>query len=214
MKKTLAVICMAVLCCTSSMAQFNWGVRGGLNLVDNDITEVSKESALEKDSYTGFFFGPMAEFQIPVVGLGVDASLLYQQKGLELSDKETMKQQQIAVPVYLKYSFGLGDLAAIFAQAGAQLNYNLGDLTEVIEDKEQEQAKEFILNQNTWTFNVGAGIKLFNHFQAAVNYNMPLSKEGSYELKTLAEGKTEDALKLADSKFKQSTLQFSVTYTF
>ena len=156
----------------------------------------------------------MAEFQIPVIGLGIDASLLYQQKGLELSDKETMKQQQIAVPVYLKYSFGLGNALAVFAQTGVQLNYNLGDLTEVVEDKDQEQVKEFVLNQNTWTFNVGAGVKFFSHFQAAVNYNMPLSKEGSYELKTLGSGKTEDALKLADSKFKQSTLQFSVTYTF
>ncbi len=214
MKKTLAVICVAALCCTSSIAQLNWGVRGGLNLVNNDITEVSKENVLEKDSYTGFFFGPMAEFQIPVIGLGIDASLLYQQKGLELSDKETMKQQQIAVPVYLKYSFGLGNALAVFAQTGVQLNYNLGDLTEVVEDKDQEQVKEFVLNQNTWTFNVGAGVKFFSHFQAAVNYNMPLSKEGSYELKTLGSGKTEDALKLADSKFKQSTLQFSVTYTF
>lgn len=214
MKKTLSVICMAALCCTSAMAQFNWGVRGGLNLVNNDITLVDEENVLEKDNYTGFFFGPMAEFQIPVVGLGIDASLLYQQKGLELTDKETMKQQQIAVPVYLKYSFGLGDLAAIFAQAGVQLNYNIGDLSKVIEDKDADEASEFILNKNTWTFNVGAGVKLMNHLQAAVNYNMPLSKEGSVERKGLEGGSLEDARLLAKDKFDQSTLQFSVTYTF
>lgn len=210
MKKTLAVICMAALCCTSAMAQFNWGVRGGLNLVNNDITAVNKENIQTKDSYTGFFFGPMAEFQIPIIGLGVDASLLYQQKGMELSDKSTFKQQQIAVPVYLKYSVGLGNILAVFGQAGPQLNYNLGDLTKVVEDKDKNQAK-YVLNQNTWTFNVGAGVKLINHLQAAVNYNIPMTKEGACEY---FEADQQTQISIGKEKMKQSTLQFSVTYTF
>ena len=82
MKKALIVCSLALLSFIPASAQFSWGIRGGLNLVNNDITAVTKESAQSKDSYTGFFFGPMAELQIPIIGIGVDASALYSQKGV------------------------------------------------------------------------------------------------------------------------------------
>ncbi|MCQ2082983.1 MAG: PorT family protein [Bacteroidaceae bacterium] len=217
MKKTLAVICMAALCCTSAMAQFNWGIRGGVNMVDNDITAINAENAQSKDSYTGFFFGPMAEIQVPILGIGLDASLLYQQKGMELSDKETMKQQQIAVPLYLKYSLGLGNLASVFVQGGAQLNYNIGDLSSQIEEQkagsEEIEFREYVLKKNTFSVNVGAGVKVMGHLQAAVNYNIPTTKEGTYEYFTKEDSQA-NKIKEGASKMKQSTLQFSLTYTF
>ena len=56
MKKALVVCSLALLSFIPASAQFSWGLRGGLNLVNNDISAISKESALDKDSYTGFFF--------------------------------------------------------------------------------------------------------------------------------------------------------------
>ena len=61
--------------------------------------------------------------------------------------------------------------------------------------------------------NVGAGVKLFSHLQAAVNYNIPLSEEGTYNLFS-KEVSAEDKIEKANGALKASTLQFVVTWTF
>ena len=76
MKKALVICSLALLSFIPASAQFSWGIRGGLNLVNNDITSVNKQSALDKDNYTGFFIGPMAELQIPIIGIGIDVAAL------------------------------------------------------------------------------------------------------------------------------------------
>jgi hypothetical protein len=218
MKKALVICSLALLSFIPASAQFSWGIRGGLNLVNNDITSVNKQSALDKDNYTGFFIGPMAELQIPIIGIGIDAALLYSQKGLELQEGN-MKNQSLSVPVYLKYTFGLGNLLGIFGQVGPQFDYKLGDLNKTIEVSNDsgngKDVQEFILNQYTWSINIGAGVKLLNHIQAAVNYNIPLSKEGTYNLyEDATEGNYKDAVVAGSEAFKASTLQFIFTLTF
>lgn len=212
MKKLLVVCGLALLSVMPASAQFSWGIRGGLNLVNNDITSVNEESAMSKDSYTGYFFGPMAELQIPIIGIGIDASLLYSQKGLQLPDESTMKNQSIAIPVSLKYTFGLGNFLAVFAQAGPQFDYKIGDLKTNIKGSTATELKEFALNKSTWSINVGAGVKLINHIQAAVNYNIPVTKEGTYEILDGADPTTLASQGIED--IKSSTLQFIVTWTF
>lgn len=215
MKKALVICSLALLSFIPASAQFCWGLRGGLNLVNNDITAINKEAALDKDSYTGFFFGPMAEFQIPIIGLGIDASLLYSQKGLELVEGEEMKNQSLSVPVNLKYTFGLGNLLGVFGQIGPQFDYKLGDLTKTIQAKNSDDLQEFVLDEYSWSVNVGAGVKLINHIQAAVNYNIPLSQEGTYNLyEDVNEGNYLNAAKAGSKAFKASTLQFILTWTF
>ena len=219
MKKALVVCSLALLSFIPASAQFSWGLRGGLNLVNNDITSVSKETALDKDSYTGFFFGPMAELQIPIIGIGVDGSLLYSQKGMSLPDTTVVKNQSISIPVSLKYSFGLGNFAAVFVAAGPQFDYKIGDLSTMIQtykaDGSFDEAKEYVMNQYSWSVNIGAGVKLINHLQAAVNYNIPLSQEGTFNLyDDVQNGNYIKAAGQADKAFKASTLQFMVTWTF
>jgi len=210
MKKALLVCSLALLSFIPAAAQFSWGIRGGLNLVNNDITEVNEKSAMDKDSYTGFFIGPMAELQIPIIGIGIDASLLYSQKGLEVSDEETMKNQSLAIPVSLKYSLGLGNFAAVYVAAGPQLDFKIGDLDRKYKDG--NDVKEFALEKSTWSINVGAGVKLINHIQAGVNYNIPVSKEGAYKF---TENPTiGSAVDHKPVDIKASTLQFQLTWTF
>lgn len=219
MKKALVVCSLVLLSFIPASAQFCWGIRGGVNLVNNDITAVNEKSALDKNSYTGFFVGPMAEVQIPIIGLGLDASLLYSQKGMDLAEGEDMMNQALSVPVYLKYTFGLGNALGIFAQAGPQFDYKLGDLSKSIEVSKNngsgKDVKEFILNEYSWSINLGAGVKLINHIQAAINYNIPLSQEGTYNLYEDAnEGNYLNIAKTGSEAFKASTLQFILTWTF
>ena len=81
-------------------AQIHFGVKGGLNLSKASLSNVGDN--FKKDNFTGFFIGPMAEFTIPIVGLGVDASLLFAQRGIKVSDEDgdiTVKQNGIDIPV-------------------------------------------------------------------------------------------------------------------
>lgn len=209
MKKALIVCSLALLSFIPASAQFSWGLRGGLNLVNNDITKVTKESAASKDSYTGFFIGPMAEVQVPIIGIGVDVAALYSQKGIELPDT-TMKNQSFSIPLSLKYSLGLGNFAAVYFAAGPQFDFKIGDLNTKFKDG--DEVKDFALEKSSWSINVGAGVKLINHIQAGVNYNIPVSKEGAVKV---IENPTPGAV--VDNEpvdFKSSTLQFSLTWTF
>jgi hypothetical protein len=213
MKKALIICSLALLSFIPASAQFSWGIRGGVNLVNNDITAVNQKSATNKDSYTGFFVGPMAEVQIPIIGIGIDVAALYSQKGFQVTDEETMKNQSLAVPVSLKYSLGIGNFAAVFFAAGPQFDYKIGDLDTKIQDG--DDVKEFALEQSTWSINVGAGIKLINHIQAGINYNIPVTKEGAYKLYENQDVKTAvNAANGAGDAIKASTLQFSLTWTF
>lgn len=76
-----------------------------------------------KDNSTGFFFGPMAEITIPVIGLGVDGALLYSQKGDKMEGLD-MKQSGLDIPVNLKYSIGLGSMLGIYVAAGPDFFFN------------------------------------------------------------------------------------------
>ncbi len=213
MKRTLIICSLALLSFIPASAQFSWGIRGGLNLVNNDITAVNEKSATNKDSYTGFFVGPMAEIQIPIIGIGIDVAALYSQKGLQVTDEETMKNQSIAIPVSLKYSLGLGNFAAVYFAAGPQFDYKIGDLDNKFQDG--DDVKEFALEQSTWSINIGAGVKLINHIQAGINYNIPVSKEGAYKLYENQDVKSAaDAANGAGDAIKASTLQFSLAWTF
>lgn len=213
MKKALIVCSLALLSFIPASAQFSYGLRGGLNLVNNDITAVNEEAAMNKDSYTGFFIGPMIEVQVPIIGIGVDAAVLYSQKGLQVSKEEDMKNQAVAVPVSLKYTLGLGNFASVFVAAGPEFDYKIGDLECKFQDG--NDVKEFALEKSTWSINVGAGVKLINHIQAGINYNIPVSKEGAYKLYENQNVETAaNAANGAGDAIKASTLQFSLTWTF
>ena len=80
MKKIISVLMVAVclMMAAPAQAQFHLGVKGGLNL-----SKVSfSKSDLKGDNKTGFFVGPMAEFTIPIVGVGADIAALYSQTDL------------------------------------------------------------------------------------------------------------------------------------
>ena len=182
MKKIFSAFVIAVCCMFMAMpaqAQLlKWGVKGGVNMTKIDWDGGYKGN---KDNSTGFFIGPMAEFNIPIVGLGVDASLLFAQRGIKVSegnDDITVKQNGIDIPVNLKYTIGLGSLAGIYLAAGPDFYFDFEKKSGI--DKKKAEVG----------INVGAGLKLLNHLQVGANYNIPLGNTadidtgGSYKTKT------------------------------
>ena len=196
MKKIFSALMIAV-CIGMAMpaqAQIHFGVKGGLNLSKASFSNVSEN--FKKDNFTGFFIGPMAEFNIPVVGLGVDASLLFAQRGIKVSEGNedtTVKQNGIDIPVNLKYTIGLGSMAGIYFAAGPDFYFDFAS-NKTIEDAKTDKKKAEV------GINVGAGLKLLNHLQVGANYNIPLSNTADIEG--------------TDASYKTKTWQVSVAYIF
>ncbi len=191
MKKIMTVLLVAVaaLVAVPAQAQISWGVKAGLNLskATGDVSDVKNA--------TGYFIGPMAEFTIPLIGLGVDGSLLYSHKGAVKTDNVTAKMNTIDIPINLKYTFGLGSTAGIYIAAGPQFSWNIGDKN--ITDLDLK------LKSSTLSANIGAGVKLLNHLQAGITYNIALGDTGE-SLATYAD----------NLSFKTNTWQVAVAYIF
>lgn len=73
--------------------------------------------------------GPMAEFTLPIIGIGADVAALYSQTDLGVDGEKTMKLKTFAVPVNLKWSFGLGSMLGAYIAAGPQFDFNIGNKT-------------------------------------------------------------------------------------
>ena len=186
MKKFLTVVVLfaALMTAVPAKAEVKFGLKGGLNL-----TSISLDAnAISKSNQAGFFIGPTFKFTIPIVGLGFDASALYDQRKAEVDDT-SIKQQSIQIPINLRYGIGLGSTASIYFFAGPQFGFNVGD-------------KDIKTDVGNWTFkssnisaNVGLGLMLLRHLQISANYNFGLGKTGELEqdipgaIKSIDDGK-------------------------
>lgn len=200
MKKGLlcfTILLAGLMAAVPASAQLKFGVKGGLNIAKVKFDK----SIADSDNRAGFFIGPMAEFTLPIVGLGVDAALLYDQKEMEL-DGEKEKTKYINIPINLKYSIGT-KLAGVYLAAGPQFAFNVGGKN-IFKDLDSES---FELNNSILSLNIGGGVKLLGKLQVGYNYNISLGNTG--EMKSAA-----DLLGKVENDFKYSTHQISVAYLF
>ena len=110
---------------------------------------------------------------IHALGLGIDAAILYAQKGMETDEKSgvrtSMKTSYLDVPVNLKWKFGLPIVKAYLA-AGPYIGFRVGGdkIWEVLGD--QIESKTFSAG-----LNFGAGVELISLLQVGVNYGLGLT---------------------------------------
>ena len=187
MKKTVVFALLALLgmfTILPAKAQVKLGIKGGLN-----ISSVHFDSDLLKaDNVTGFQIGPVIETTLPLLGVGLDAAILYSQKGLEANtgiSKSSMKTDYIDVPVNLKWKFGLPILKAYLA-AGPYVGFRVGG------DKFWEVPGSVVSQVKAKSFsaglNFGAGVELIRHLQVGFNYGLGLTDNYSLEGIDVVEG--------------------------
>ena len=140
MKKILMLLFAAVALSLPSQAQVKFGLKGGLNLTNLSLSESIGNNLKSKE---GFHIGPTVKIGLPVPGLSVDASALYDQRSAKVSVtrgvsgaevESTLKSQSLQVPINIRYAVGLGSVANLFAFAGPQFGFNLGDKNKKILD--------------------------------------------------------------------------------
>jgi hypothetical protein len=167
MKTMRIIMCLAIAAFSvNAYAQAKFNIRGGLSLANNDISMITTESVQDGDSYNGFFIGPALTIEAKHL-LGLDFGLMYQQTKFKDEQDETYKQEFLEIPLSLRLKFGLKNLKAI-GQFGPQWNVNLGDIQTFVEEGEEIESKKVIT-----TANIGAGLRLFDHLELMLNFNVP-----------------------------------------
>ena len=183
---TAAIVAVSMLFAASSaQAQVKFGLKGGLN-----VTNMSLNSEVfDADNQTGFFIGPTVKFTLPIVGLGIDASALYDQRDAKVkvededgSVESKFKNQSINIPINLRYGVGLGSTASLFLFAGPQFGFNVGDKNQSL----FEDAAQWRLKSSTFSVNVGLGAMLLSHLQISANYNIACGKTGETTVSDVA----------------------------
>lgn len=179
MKKVLTLIVMAIAFAMPSNAQIKFGIQAGLNLTnisDFSLDVAGVENAIKNKA--GFFVGPTVKFTLPIVGLGIDAAALYDQREGK-SNGETLKAQSIQIPINARYGFGLGSLAEIFAFAGPQFGFNVGSKSKNL----VKDAAQWTLKSSNFSANIGIGATLLSKLQLKLNYNIAFGKTGEVDVK-------------------------------
>ena len=198
---------VVLLSVTESSAQIKYGVKGGLNLssvgFDEDVYSINNRA--------GFFVGPTVLMATPIKEIELDASLLFDQRGVETETpdldtghhyKTTTTLRQIALPVNLRYNLSPESHTRLFVFAGPQLGLNVGK-------KESELDNgDMVFDTFSFSMNVGIGMMLSQHIQVSANYNFVCGKNaGIWINRQLDSGR-----QVNKSRF--NAWQFSVGYYF
>ncbi len=206
MKRIFGILfVMSMLFAIPAQAQFKFGIKAGTNLTETP----SDLKSIDADGVTGFFVGPMAKFTIPVIGLGLEADVLYSRTGSEI-EGEKINKNSIEIPVYLRYDFALpivSKVAVPFIAVGPQFGFAFGSTKEELEINNIKTKYQF--KKSNISLNLGAGAIFLSKIQLHVNYNIALGKTSELSEFSGVAGALGDVV---DSK--TNTWQISAAYLF
>lgn len=173
MKKFLLIMIVALLGVGACNAQFKFGVKAGLNL--NKIDFKTIENNWDASNGLGYTVGLMTEFQVPVIGLCFDASLMYTRMNSETeatqiieTDKTLVGKNFLEIPINIKYKFTLPVVSNIISPyifTGPSFAIKL--------DKNSLEYLKAKTCQVAW--NVGLGIELIKHLQIGASYGFGMN---------------------------------------
>ena len=210
MKKLYSILVMAaaLLMTMPAQAQVKFGFRGGANLVNMKLSGNVMNNITDKDNRAGFYIGPTVKFTVPIVGLSLDASALYDQRSTEVASddgsKESLITRQLAIPVNVRYGWGLGSVADIFLFAGPQVAFNFAKDKNVFNNM-----GDWSWKTSNFSVNVGLGCTILSHVELKANYNIACGKTGEA---TILDAATKTVTGTVKSKY--NSWQIGMAYYF
>lgn len=201
----LLVMIVTMTAANNASAQIKFGLKGGVNVTDMSLNS----SVFDASNRTGFFVGPTIKVQLPLVGLGIDASALYDQREAKIkvgntTTKETLRSQAINIPINLRYGWDLSSMANIFLFAGPQFGFNVGD-----KDQKITESSTWSVKNSNFSLNFGAGVTLLSHLQLTANYNVVCGKTSDA---TITEGL--EQLTNKEVRSRANAWQIALAYYF
>ena len=207
MKKIIATLfaCLAMLAVLHVQAQttqLRFGLKGGLNMTKFSFSD----ELFDSKNQLGFFVGPSFTFGLPVIGLGAEVSALYNERKVKV-DGESVKHKSLDVPLSVRYSIGFSEEACIYAAAGPQFSFALGDKALSFKDDNDLSEVDWKFKNTALSFNVGGGL-VINHLQLSATYNIPIGKTSEFTWKDATDKV------FHDGDTKASGWQIAVAYFF
>lgn len=206
-KKVFLVALVAIFSFGYASADFRFGVKAGLNFNKLDLKIKNSQQAVDfmKDSgnQTGWMAGVMAEFTVPIVNIGADASILYARQNLTEDESELYNNKDfIDIPINLKWKIGLPVVGKIISP----IIYTGPDFL-------------FALNKNTIDafktktcevgWNVGIGVELLRHLQIEAGYCFGLNN-----VVKLSDKFVDSGINTVDFKLKKNYWSVTAAYLF
>lgn len=195
-KKVLLAVCVALMGVGVSNAKpINFGVKAGLNV--NKVS-FNKDFASSLKNSCGWTAGVMAEFTVPVIGIGADVSLMYARMnnstevaydqsfagtvgsllsstlanaGQASDPSDLYGKDFLEIPINIKYKLSLpvvGKIVKPYVFTGPNFAFRLGKSF-----KDNLNNLESRTCQVAW--NVGLGVELFSHLQVGASYGFGMN---------------------------------------
>ena len=172
--KRFWALALALAVIMPAMAQFRFGVRAGLNV---NSLHFNKE-IFDENNRAGFTGGVMAEFTVPIIGVGADLGVMYVRRNSQfmqtLADKTTevqnLNSDYIEIPLNIKYKIGIPAISSIlkpyiFTGPSFAFLTSKKHIETFVHDKTCDIA---------WNF--GLGLEFFNHLQVGASYGLGMTK--------------------------------------
>ena len=163
---------IAIVAFATSMpaaSQFRFGLKAGVAINSLKFTSAEEfKGSFNTDNRAGFVGGAMVEFTVPVIGVGVDASLLYVHREAK-STTDNIKRDYIDIPINLKYKLSIPVISAVlkpFVTTGPSFAFlaSKKEISDAWENKSVDVA---------WNF--GFGVEVLSHVQVAASYGIGLT---------------------------------------
>ena len=165
-KLALATLLVAGSAGMALAGPFQFGIKAGLNVNKISLSKDFVNTLGEPGNSCGWTAGVIADFTVPIIGVGADVSLMYSRMNNAAEEAELYGKNFIEIPVNLKYKFNIPVVASVFKpyvftgpQFGLRLDKSFKDLANDV------QSKTFQFN---WNF--GLGVQLINHLQVSASY--------------------------------------------
>ncbi len=184
---TFIMLIAFVAVSSTAGAQVKFGVRGEVGLNKPTFTGSGILENFRVENMNTFKIGPTVEYNMPFIGLGVDASLLYSNEkmnvqneinGNVLNEIASVQSHNLELPVNLKYKVGIISILKGYVAAGPFIGVNLSnddfkDLEKVTTNIEQKKFQAGL--------NFGFGAEVINRVQLGFNYHLKLTDDYSVD---------------------------------
>lgn len=172
MRKLTLIFAVVLLSLCSAMpaaAQFRFGIKAGVNVSNLHFDK----STFDSDNRAGFTGGVMAEFTVPLIGVGADLSAMYVRRDAKFMENNNITKNNrdyIEIPLNLKYKLSLPAISHIiapFVTTGPSISF----LT-----SRQAVSDVWKNKKASWAWNFGFGVQLVKKLQIAASYGIGLDK--------------------------------------
>ena len=167
----IVVAAMAVVSTSPATGQVRLGVKGGIT-----TTELrDKSSLLDKGNHTAYTGGLMVDLNIPKVNLGLEVSALYRQNKNAKMDNSVngSKNHCIDIPVHVRYRLAIPGVEKVVAPCV----FTGPNMSVIIKDRKGIQDES---SNTRMSWDVGAGVDLFNHLRVTASYGIGMKKAMKY----------------------------------